>query len=149
MALNDNDYTVLCNELKGTHPVTGLPYDPSNSVAAQQLNEKNISGPARMWIEASELLDLIDGAEMLVISNNATAHHAALTRLLGMVGSFGIDAGSTARVVLEGIFGPASQTRTNLNTALGGNLISRGEELTGEANIRPADVDRARNGGYC
>jgi len=131
------DYTKLKNELAATHPITGA-YNADDQLAADQLNEKNITR-VRLSMSGAEVLLATDVAEYTALATpdlkdqwlSFTSHDHINPEI-----------GGIAQQIVVDIFGGASVTVANL-ASLRDETISRAEEL-GLGKIIIGDVQNAR-----
>lgn len=113
----------LKSELDGGHPVTGA-YSVDDQAAADELNAANIT-VERESLSGSAIYNTIVPAEFSALD---ASQRQQVRDIFGLGDSIDVRTGTNVRTVLLDLFGPASQTRTNL-VALAQESISRAAEL--------------------
>jgi hypothetical protein len=108
----------------------------SDAAAAADLNTVYRSRQ-RAWISGSEVFNATDDVEFAALTDVQKDRWVALCA----VASIDVDNG-VAKAMEAALFGPATDTRSNL-TALRAENISRAEEL-GLGVVTPGDVNKAR-----
>ena len=131
------DLQALKNELTAGHPDTGA-YSSDDETAANQLNAVNRT-TQRATISGAEVYNAI-------VPNDWTPLNAAQKESVRDIFHLGdaidVRAGTNVRAVLLNVFGPGTQTRTNL-IAVVQEPASRAVELFGQS-VTPSLVADAR-----
>lgn len=130
-------YDVLAALLASTHPETGLPFDADATVAAAQLNEKNIPQGNKDSLSGAEIWAATDTAEFA----SKTADQKIQWLTFCAIETHQI-AGNTLAFV-EGIFTATSNTETAIRALAKKPMISV-LELTFGSLPNPANESHVR-----
>lgn len=136
MATHD-DYPVIQAELVAGHPITGA-YDVDDQIAADQLNALNRE-EIRASMTGPEIFDNTDPTELNALTGDQRREWYGFCG----IDSHNPEVGGLAQQVVVGLFGGASVTATNLDTARR-VPISRAKELGISGVIKIGDVQNAR-----
>lgn len=142
MALSDQQLQALNTEL--TTDPQGRGYaGMTDRQARDDLNLARI-GDNVPFMETHELYNLLHSPELAAIGNNESAKFGRLQLIFTRVGGSKVLPTDTAYLELASIFGGASQTKANMDAALG-TTISRAEDLFGVGTVlTTGDVMKAR-----